>query len=168
MSAKKTMRSLMDYHIWADRQVWECVESITEEQFTQEHDYSTGSIHNQIFHLMFGDWSTVAYMTGGMPDKDDPAYLKQADFPTRESIRRRWNEAEEGLQNYVETLTDEQLQAEMSVPKGDGETFQATLWELLYSHVNHGTNHRAQILALLAQMGAKTVEQGAYFYLMQR
>jgi uncharacterized damage-inducible protein DinB len=34
--------------------------------------------------------------------------------------------------------------------------------------INHGTDHRAQILAMLNQLGGETVEQDLIFYLREK
>lgn len=166
--SKDLINSLIDYHIWANRQVWECVIALSTDEFTAEVDYSIGSIHNHIFHLMFTDWSSVAMLQGNMPAQDDPSYLKQEDFGERDKIRAAWDKAEAGLRAFVDAVTEEQLANEIQLPGTDGTTFSATLAELMISLMNHGTNHRAQLLHAIDQAGKPTVEQGIYFYFMQR
>src|SRR5262245_56381620 len=39
-------RELYDYSQWAYRQVWTCIEGLSDEQFTRETDYSYGSLRN--------------------------------------------------------------------------------------------------------------------------
>jgi uncharacterized damage-inducible protein DinB len=53
------------------------------------------------------------------------------------------------------------------MPDLDGTLKYSELWEVFFGVVNHGTNHNAQILALLHQYGAPTVEQGYYFYRLE-
>lgn len=166
--SKDVISTFIDYHIWANRQVWDCITALSDGEFTSEIDYSIGSVHNHIFHLMFTDWSSIAMLQGNMPKPDDPAYLKQDDFGERDTIRQQWDEAEAGLRAFVAAVTEEQLANTIPLPRGDGTTFDATLAELLTSLVNHGTNHRAQLLHAIHQFGKPTVEQGIYFYLMQR
>ncbi|MCP5098068.1 MAG: hypothetical protein GY943_21175 [Chloroflexi bacterium] len=164
----ETVRTMFDYHIWANRQVWDCIESITYELFTQEHDHSIGSLHNQAYHLMHTDWSTALWFAGLMPKEGDPDYITQEEFPDRASIRQKWDEAEAKFSAFLESLTDEKLNETMQMPKSKEETFDTNLGEMLMATFNHGTNHRAQIMALINKFGGKTVEQGLYFYLMGR
>lgn len=164
----ETIRMLLDYHIWADRQVWKCVESISDVQFTQEHGHSIGSVHNQVFHLMFTDWYTVVWLEGRVPQQDDPAFIKQDAYPHRTAIREKWDQIENELNAFAESLTDEKLAVLLTVPIGEDVSFDTNWGEALLTTVNHGTNHRAQILALINEFGGETVEQGLFFYLMQR
>jgi uncharacterized damage-inducible protein DinB len=165
----ETMRVLFDYLIWATRHLWFCVESFTDEQFTQDEDYSIGSVYNQTFHLMQTDWSSAFYLLhGAWPTAEDSAEMKKEDYVSRTAMRHKWDEVDGMMHQALASLTDEKLQKTMKLPAGEDRMFEATLWELLYSMVNHGTNHRAQTLALIKKLGGQTTEQGAYFYYMQR
>ena len=165
----ETINSLLEYHIWANNQLWSCVESLTDDQFNQEDDYSIGSVYNQTFHLMQTDWSSAYFFqNGSWPGPDVPDAVTKEAYTSRSAIRSKWDEAEVTLRQAVATLTDEKLATTMSLPAGDDKTFDVSLWEFLYSIVNHGTNHRAQTLALISKLGGKTVEQGVYFHYMQR
>ncbi|KAA3658929.1 MAG: hypothetical protein DWQ04_23660 [Chloroflexi bacterium] len=164
----ETIRLMLDYHIWANRQLWDCIESLSDEQFTQEHGHSIGSVHNQAFHLMFTDWYTMVWLEGRVPAKDDPAFLNQESYPDRIMIREKWDKLEGDLNAFVESLTDEKLAEAMTVPMGDDVEFDTNWGEILLTTVNHGTNHRAQTLSVINELGGETVEQGLFFYLMQR
>lgn len=158
---------LIDYHKWANHQVWDCVAKLTDEQFNKEHDYSTGSLYNQIFHVMVTDLYAIAVMDGSIFDKDNPPqFPKQEDYTTREAIRAKWDEYEAQLSADIAKLTDADLQTVLKAPIGKGQTMDFTVWENILSTVNHGTNHRAQILALIHQLGGETCEMGFYFYKM--
>ena len=38
------IRKIFDYNYWAFEQVWECISQLSDQQFAQEIDYSSGSI----------------------------------------------------------------------------------------------------------------------------
>ena len=161
-----TLTNLFEYHIWANNQVWSCVESLTDEQFLQADSYSIGSVFKHQFHLMQTDWSSAHFLLhGSWPSGEG---LQEEDFMDRATLRARWDEVEADLRAGLAGLKAEQLGQTMDLPAGDGQTFTVNLWELSYTLINHGTNHRAQCLALISKLGGNTVEQGAYFYYMQR
>ena len=161
-----TLTELFNYHIWANNQVWSCVESLTDEQFAQADSYSIGSVLKQQFHLMQTDWSSAHFMLhGSWPSGEG---LKEEDFQDRSALRARWDEVEADLRAGLAGLSEAQLGTTMDLPAGDGKTFTISFWEFCYTLVNHGTNHRAQCLDLISKLGGKTAEQGAYFYYMQR
>ncbi len=70
------------------------------------------------------------------------------------------------MMSYLETLDEELLNAilEYDVPHRGGLK-RNTRWQILLQGVNHGTDHRAQVLALLHQLGAPTLEQDFMIYL---
>lgn len=160
--------TLLDYHIWANRQIWPCVAALSEEQYTQEVDYSAGSLFNQMFHLVQTDWWAIFTLKGTFPEKDDPTRFEQADLADRAALRAKWDELEGQLRDLAAPLSDDVWSKTVTMPDGQGGSFDSTVWEMLYATVNHGTNHRAQVLKLVDELGGETVEQGFYFYLMSR
>jgi uncharacterized damage-inducible protein DinB len=50
-------------------------------------------------------------------------------------------------------------------PFTDGEDPDLMLWQALLHVANHGTDHRAQILRLLNDLGVKTTSQDYIFYI---
>lgn len=146
-------RKLYDYHFTVNRRIWDkCVMQLTDAQFDQELPYSIGSIHNQIVHMMSVDQRWFSGLRGtALPD-----FLKPGDFPTREAVRAFWDKVEAEMRGYLEGLTDAQVFAPMN---------DLVVWEVLTHVVNHATDHRAQVLAMLNSMGVKTFPQDFIFYL---
>jgi uncharacterized damage-inducible protein DinB len=154
-------RRLFDYNYWAHRRVWECVEALTESQFTQPCDYSIGSIHDQVVHTMAAEWLWLSRVNGVSPD----SLFATADYPTRAAVRAKWDEVEAGWRSFVKPLQDKQLDDVVEYVSLTGKaTRYSPLWEMLTQILNHGTDHRAQTLALIHQVGGKTVEQDFIFY----
>ncbi|MBS1253465.1 MAG: hypothetical protein MAG451_02514 [Anaerolineales bacterium] len=84
-----------------------------------------------------------------------------ADFPTRESARALWDSTAQDVTDYVGSLDDEDLERQ---PRG----MQGPVWHVLAHLVNHGTDHRAQILSALHDFGAPTFDQDLIFHLWSR
>ncbi len=159
----QSMKSIFDYHIWANHQVWDCLESISAEQFMEDIDYSRGSIQSQFFHLMQSD----DYVPIPLERPAVGGDIKKEDFMDMAVMRAHWDQVEANMRETIASTTDEQLQATTSLPAGE-TSIDVPVWEALLSIINHGTNHRAQILMQLHKLGGKTVEQGLYFYMIQR
>ena len=154
-------RRLFDYNYWAHRRVWECVEQLTESQFTQPCDYSIGSIHDQMVHTMAAEWLWLARVCGTSPS----SLFGTADYPTRAAVRAKWDAIEADWRAYVDRLEDSQINEVIEYVSLNGKMTRCTpLWECLMQVINHGTDHRAQTLALIHQVGGKTVEQDFIFY----
>jgi uncharacterized damage-inducible protein DinB len=66
------------------------------------------------------------------------------------------------MRAYLAELRDERLFDKPIVePEEDTDLI---LWQVLLHVVNHGTDHRAQILRLLNDLGVKTTSQDYIFY----
>jgi uncharacterized damage-inducible protein DinB len=53
--SSEIMRTMIDYHITSNQQLWHAIESLGEEAFCAENTYSIGSIRNHMVHLMSVD-----------------------------------------------------------------------------------------------------------------
>jgi uncharacterized damage-inducible protein DinB len=149
------IRHFYNYHFAINRDIWDTyIVPLSQEKFTQPVAYSHGSVRNQIVHLMNVDTAWFS----------DLGAVKVGDFPPdsddRESIRRHWDEVEGEMRAYLASLRDDML----STKPLQGEDENLILWQVLLHVVNHGTDHRAQILRLLNDLGVKTGPQDYIFY----
>lgn len=141
-------RQLYAYHIGINRLLWDkSIMPLTDEQFTRKLDYSVGSIRNQMVHMFSVDNAWF----GGLRGLERQPFANPAHYPKRDKIRARWDVIEGEMQGYLEDLTAEAL---MRPLYGD-----LMVWEVLLHVANHGTDHRAQVLAMLHQLGAHTFAQ---------
>lgn len=151
-------RYLYEYHFAANRSIWnDYVMPLSQEQFTQPVDYSMGSVRNQLVHLMSVDNAWFSDLRG--VEVEDP--LNPDDFNDRSVLRARWDEVEQTIRGYLANLRDEML---FQKPFSEGEDKDLILWQVLLHVANHGTDHRAQILRLLHDLGVKTGPQDLIFY----
>lgn len=161
-----TIRMLFDYNYWAHGRVWDCVMQLSEAKFTQPLTYSVGSIHAQMVHTMSAEHIWFSRIRGESPR----AMFTPADYPTREAIRAKWDEIEHQVCNYLEALRDDMLLGgTIQYQKTDGALEEESLIGVLLHLVNHGTDHRAQVLAMIDRIdGPKTVAQDMVAYLREK
>ena len=150
-------RHFFDYHFSENRKVWDSyVSQLSDEWFTQEADYAHGSVRNQIVHLIWVDDTWFS----GLRGEELPEPLDPADFDSRESIRMYWDSVEQKMRDYLAELRDDML---VDRPL-EGEDKDLIVWQVLLHVVNHGTDHRAQLLRSLHDLGVKTTSQDYIFY----
>jgi uncharacterized damage-inducible protein DinB len=152
-------RHFYDYHFAENRKIWDTyVTSLSDEQFTQNAAYSLGSVRDQIVHLMSVDESWFSELRSVEPS--DP--LPPANSDDREIIRAHWDSVEQTMRDYLAELRDDMLfDKPIEEPEEDQDLI---VWQVLLHVVNHGTDHRAQILRLLNDLGVKTTSQDYIFY----
>jgi uncharacterized damage-inducible protein DinB len=157
-------KKFYDYNYALHRRVWECIDHVTDEQFVEEVPYSIGSIRNHMVHLTRVDERWLARLNGSQV----PNALQYADFATRSATRARWEQAAQAMSIYVASLQNSQLDemVHFDMPQRGGAK-QNLRWQILLHVVNHGTDHRAQILPILHRFGAPTLEQDFIIYLWE-
>lgn len=151
-------RHFYDYHFTENRTLWDrYITQLSHEQFTQAVGYSHGSVRDQIIHLMSVDDDWFSGLRG--VDFSEP--FGPATFDDRNIIRVRWDNVEQTMRAYLATVRDDML---FDKPFADGEDKDLILWQVLLHVANHGTDHRAQLLRLLSDLGVKTTSQDYVFY----
>ena len=151
-------RHFYDYHFTENRKIWDrYVTPLSHEQFTQDVDYFQGAIRNQVVHLISVDdtWFSA------LRNIEVPQPLNPADFDDRKIIRAHWDSVEHTMREYLAALQDDMLFAK---PFEEGEDKDLILWQVLLHVGNHGTDHRAQLLRYLNDLGVKTAPQDYIFY----
>jgi uncharacterized damage-inducible protein DinB len=152
-------RHFYGYHFTENRNIWDsCVTQLSDQQFTQDVAYSHGSVRDQIVHLMSVDEGWFSELRGVEPSEPFPP----ANLNDRESIRAHWDSVEQSMRDYLAELRDDMLfDKPIEEPEEDQDLM---VWQVLLHVVNHGTDHRAQLLRLLNDLGVKTTSQDYIFY----
>jgi uncharacterized damage-inducible protein DinB len=154
-------RHLYGYHFAENRAVWEHVAALSHEQFTRPVGYSHGSVRDQIVHLMSADDVWFSELRAAEPAEPPPP----TSGDDRTAIRAHWDALERRMRDYLTALRDDML---FDTPIQEPEEDRALIvWQVLLHVVNHGTDHRAQLLRLLSDLGAKTVSQDYIFYVYE-
>jgi uncharacterized damage-inducible protein DinB len=162
----EAVQELLAYEQWAFERLWGCIHPLTDDQFIQEVDYSRGSIRNQVIHMI----STTERWVARLQQAGMPARAVNEDYPDKASARSRWDE---GWARTVAVLSafshaglDEMIHWELP---DRGLKCENRRWEIVLHMSNHGTDHRAQTLAMLNQyFGIETVEQDLILYLIDK
>lgn len=151
-------RHFFEYHFTENRHIWnDYVVQLSQQQFTQDVHYAHGSVRDQVAHLVRVDEAWFSGLCGG-EIQDSPA---EADLDDREKIRAWWDTIEQAMRVYLADLTNEML---VRKPFPEGEDENLILWQVLLHVVNHGTDHRAQLLRVLNDLGVKTTSQDYIFF----
>jgi uncharacterized damage-inducible protein DinB len=152
-------RHFYNYHFTENRKMWDSyIMPLSYEQFTQAVDYSHGSVRDQIIHLMSVDAVWFSELRGVEPSEPSPP----ATFDDRKLIRVHWDNVEQRMRDYLAELRDDMLfDKPIEEPEEDKDLI---VWQVLLHVVNHGTDHRAQLLRVLNDLGVKTTSQDYIFY----
>lgn len=160
----KDVENLFEYSYWANRQLFEALSQLTDEQFVQPVAGSYGSVRNTLVHIMSAEWGWLD-RCGGSPR--GPA-LKAEDYPTLASVRARWQEVEGNVRSFLAGLADADLDRTIEWSLGGGPTQASRLGDLLQHAIIHGIHHRGQVALLVRLLGHTPGNFDALFYHHER
>jgi uncharacterized damage-inducible protein DinB len=154
----RAFQHLYSYHFRENRELWErFILPLSPGQFEHEHSYSKGSLGEQLRHLISVDNNWFSDISGSQEFIDDQDLKKLS----RQELALRWREVEDRMSNFLRSESAKDLHSQ---PITTGEDKELFLWQILFHVINHGTDHRAQILRQLNDMGIQTTSQDYLFY----
>ena len=160
------IKAIFDYNFWAFDRVWDCISQVSDEQFIEEFGYSSGSIRNIVVHIMSGNRNWMSRLKG----TEMPQRLVFEDFDSLSKTKAKWDELQKEFLDHLNSLDQDQLDTTVEWELlSQGLKSTSSRGEILLHLANHGTDHRAQILAILHHhFHVKTVEQDMIYYLAER
>jgi uncharacterized damage-inducible protein DinB len=142
--------TLVEYNIWASHKVIVKAAHLTSHQLLAETSLSHHSVLETLIHILDTQWYwREGAQTGKLPVKP----LSVSDFPNFSSLRRRWDEEDRILLNFVRGLSPDELKSSISYSWLWARPRTRPLWHILQHIVNHGTHHRSEIGSYLASLG---------------
>lgn len=161
------LRTLYGYNDWANRRILDTAERLTPEQLHTDGIASFGSIHATLVHTMGVQWLWFRRLRG-----ESPAALPDAaDVPDLAAIRARWAGIEADTQRFIAALEPEGENAPNRVvtyARMGGQPLSQPAWEILLHVVNHSTQHRSEVAAMLTQFGHSPGDLDLTKYLRER
>ena len=156
---------LYTYNDWANRQVWACVEKVSDEDYFKDNTFSVGSIFTQLQHtLAVEDWWLYYLQSGDVVFQSDELKEKLKD---RVYLRQHWTQVNKRNMAYIQSLTDAEIQREVKVIWWEDDYPPITVAQALAQVANHSTDHRAQTMAVLHTYGYEGVGQDVLMYLQE-
>ncbi|MCB0139612.1 MAG: DinB family protein [Caldilineaceae bacterium] len=155
MSSLEIIRGLIAYNYALHDRLWESINHLRDEQFVMDIPYSHGSVRNHVIHIAGVDGRWLRGLRGE-PNACEFQPAPSA-YPSLAAAQQLWVSVSADVQGYVATMTEADL---ITIPSGMEEP----RWQILTHIVNHGTDHRAQLLRMLHDFGVPTFDQDLIFY----
>jgi uncharacterized damage-inducible protein DinB len=123
---------------------------VTAEQWDAPDDYSRGSLHEVVFHiLMVEEGWLYPCQHGGrgtdLPDIDQ--------FPTPDSLRPYADQQLATQKGFIENADEEALRRSIVARNAAGEEYTMIVWQILTHVLYHSAQHRSEAAALLTAYG---------------
>lgn len=142
---------LYEYNYWANKKILAASAGVTPDQFTAPASFPYGGLRGTLVHLVDGEriWR-VLFETQIVTEDED---LIEADFPTFESLQKKFREEEELMRGYLNRLSDEDMNSHLKYTTTTGVPRDRIMWHCHVHLVNHGTHHRSEAAAILTDCG---------------
>jgi uncharacterized damage-inducible protein DinB len=154
MDRLRTIRWLWSFQTWARPRLLDAASHLGSEQLNEPGAIAgglgTGSLHDMLAHIVGAEEVWLRRWQG-----EERAPLPAGgDFADLGAIAERWEETERGRFEYLDGLTDHDLDRDVryvSVTRHVEERF--PLWQTMLHITNHTTHHRADVCTALSRIG---------------
>jgi len=147
---KKQAITLVEYNRWANHRVLLKAKYLTSTELISTTTLSHQTIMGTLVHILDTQWYwREGVQSGKLPTKA----LSPDDFQNLASLRRRWDEEDQLLLNYVQGLSSEKLNGSITYNWLWARPRSRPLWHILQHIINHGTHHRSEVGQHLATLG---------------
>jgi uncharacterized damage-inducible protein DinB len=143
------IRSLYLYNVWANHRILLAASDLTAEQFLAPAGSSYPSVRDTLVHTMSAEWIWLSRWKGTSPK----AMLEAIDFPNLQAIQKHWDGIEAKTQQFINQLNPSQLTEVVSYVNTRSEKWAYPLWQQMFHQVNHATQHRSEVAAILTLFG---------------
>ena len=144
---KELMTDLYEYGEWANARLLAKAALATPAQLAQRFSKGAEPILPTFGHLVGADMRWLARWT-----EETPPTVAVADFTSLDVVRRRWDDLYAARRAYLARLDEGALQATIRWVREDGAV-DLPRWQAMLQCANHGTQHRAEIAAMLSDLG---------------
>jgi uncharacterized damage-inducible protein DinB len=162
----EALRTMFEYDRWATGRLLDVAEALTPEQLNAPGVAGRGSIRETLIHLIMVQKRWRVWWDGSMPLAETLSLqVDTNDYPNLPAVRALWDEVEAGTFRFIDGLSDEDLERSYhaELPWGLPPT-DFTLWWMMLHVTNHGTQHRAEVAAMLTEAGHSPGDMDLLFY----
>ena len=153
------LTKLFANNVWANLKLLDFCERLSDAQLDATAIGCFGSIRNTLWHIVGGEVSYVVRVNGKLP----PTPVSRDQFPGFAALKDavRWTNGEL-LQLAISARQDTLVREHEAA-----EIFEYTLASLMVQAINHATEHRAQISAIITQLGMEPPDMSGWQYMVE-
>lgn len=146
---KDELLILFKYNTWANQRILKTTEKLSSEKFTEKVKFGYGNLRETLVHILVAEFIWCVRWEG----KTLKDVIEVDDFPNFSTLQIRWHNEEQHLAQFLEHVSDYELNQPIRYTTSKGNTNNEKLWQQMVHLVNHGTQHRSEAAALLTSFG---------------
>jgi uncharacterized damage-inducible protein DinB len=161
------IKTFYSYNSWATNQLMQSLNQLSAEQYDASRCSAHGSIRDTLAHLLSTQWGWISWFDGSMSVAEAVTYkIKNEEIEHPADAKNRWVSIDSKTNGFVESLTEEILNADKPFTLPNGFESAMPLWKMMLHVANHGTHTRAQIVAAIRRAGVTPANCEMIYYLM--
>jgi uncharacterized damage-inducible protein DinB len=138
---------LYEYNYWAHDRILRQVAKLTQAQFDADLGYSWGGVRGTLIHVLGTEQAWRSRWRG-----ENAAALTHPDLATAAALAVAWEENRASMRAYLATIDPDDFDRDVAYTR-QGTRYAHPLWTQLVHVVNHGTQHRGEVAAMLTNYG---------------
>lgn len=138
------LEEMFEHNAWANISLLEFCEKLSDEQLDLRVEGTYGTIRDTLMHVIGGDERYIARLTG----EAYPNPLSYEGFPGFEELKDRTRRAGALLKDLAAKKSNDLLNLSLQ-----GGEYSIPASVVLVQAINHGNEHRAQVLVNMTQQG---------------
>lgn len=150
MLGKAMLLKKYAYNHWANMRIIECAANVTADQWAAPDEYSRGSLHEALFHILRVEEGWLYLCQHGERGSGHPG-IEQ--FPTADSLRPYADQQLATAQAFIDQTSEDALTATIPTKFPDGNERKLVIWQILTHVLYHSAQHRSEAAALLTRYG---------------
>jgi uncharacterized damage-inducible protein DinB len=169
------IKLMFEYNYWADRRILDACAGVSQAQYIAPTHCGFGrsSLRETLIHLVDNEWQWRITCQGyyDQPRNDEEyeaTILTEQQFPTFAALEQRWEAERREMQAVLAGFTEERLNGTIRYVIERGVVREWVLWQILYSAVDHGTQHRSEAAAMLTTYGQSPGDLDFTIFLRER
>ena len=152
-----TLTTLYSHNLWANIKLFECCANLSDEQLDSTIIGTFGTIRDTLQHIVSAEQSYFARISTGLPRRR----IEGAPAPTMAEMLESLRTTGAG---FVEWAPKVQAGDLVDVKWENDETKHISKAIILTQVINHATEHRSQIMAILTQLGVQPPDLDGWTY----
>ena len=156
MNPSDSLTTLFSHNLWANLRLLERCAALSDEQLAASGTGTFGSIHDTLQHIVTAEKSYFSRISTGQPHR------RPADAPPL-TIAEMMDMARASGSGLVEWATRVQAGDTVQVD-WDGTPLAVPKTILLTQVINHATEHRSQVMAIMTELGLEPPDLQGWQY----
>jgi uncharacterized damage-inducible protein DinB len=147
---------IYDYLIKTRQRLLDAVRPLTPQQYHHEFAFGLKTIGATLTHIMISEWYYIERLAGRPVPPYDQWPIKYEHPPALDIVEKTWHEQARNIRAAIAVQRDWNRRITyLSFPDDNGKRFHitATSGDLFTQLAPHEVHHRAQLMAMLRQLG---------------